>query len=276
MNDFTTENFTANLKLAASFYPSISELCRKLEINRQQFMKYLSGNSFPSRYNLRRICDFFGFDEFEMLMPHDQFRNIVRLRPVQSDSEVVVPPVMTELLSNAQRQRSQLTKTHGYYHQYYLSFSNPGHILKSIVYIYGWNDYTFYKRIERLRKTDETGPLDVYKYAGMITIAGDRMHMIDHETITGAELTQTVLYLNYRNRISMLTGLTMGVSGSDAHHPSCSRVVMEYIGRSVNLRQAISDCHIYPLDSEHVPNRILEHLTDNHQTSEPMTGSTLQ
>lgn len=47
MNDFTTENFTANLKIAASYYPSISEMCRKLGINRQQFMKYLSGRVVP-------------------------------------------------------------------------------------------------------------------------------------------------------------------------------------------------------------------------------------
>jgi hypothetical protein len=38
-DDFTTSNFTANLKLAASYYPSVSQMCRKLGINRQQFMK---------------------------------------------------------------------------------------------------------------------------------------------------------------------------------------------------------------------------------------------
>jgi len=44
-DDFTTENFKANLKLATSYYPSVSEVCRKLGINRQQFMKetYWSG-----------------------------------------------------------------------------------------------------------------------------------------------------------------------------------------------------------------------------------------
>lgn len=275
MDDFTSENFTANLKLATSFYPSISDLCRKLEINRQQFMKYLSGGSFPSRYNLRRICDFFGFDEFEMLMPHDQFRNIVRLRPVQNESDVVVPPLLSDLLSRSQRHRSILTKTHGYYHQYYLSFSNPKHVLKSLVYVYGWNEYTLYKRIERLRHVGETGRLDVYKYAGIITIVGDRIHMLDHETITGSELTQTVLYLNYKNRISVLSGLIMGVSGSDAHQPSCSRVVLEYIGRSVNLRQAIHDCRVYPNHDPHVPSRIQRHLSENGKVDKPLLGATL-
>ena len=63
MSDFTAESFIANLKLRSSFYPSIWEVCRKIGINRQQFMKYLSGAAFPSCYTLRRICDLFGVDE---------------------------------------------------------------------------------------------------------------------------------------------------------------------------------------------------------------------
>lgn len=273
MTDFTTENFTANLKLAASYYPSISEMCRKLEINRQQFMKYLSGVSFPSRYNMRRICDFFGFDEYEILLPHDQFRNIVRLRPVQGADDITMPPGLAELLTRAQRTRSVLSKTHGFYHKYYLSFSTPKHVLKSLVHVYGWNDYTLYKRLERLKRPGREGPPEVYKYAGMVTVAGDRMHLLDQEVITGAELTQTMLFMNYRNRVSVLTGLTTGVSGGDAHEPSAARVVMEYIGRSVNVRQAISDCGLYPLESDLTPRRILSHLTAGGRIDEPLRGT---
>ncbi|MFD0980038.1 helix-turn-helix domain-containing protein [Tropicimonas aquimaris] len=274
MTDFTTENFMANLKLAASYYPSISEMCRKLQINRQQFMKYLSGSSFPSRYNLRRICDFFGFDEYEILLPHDQFKNLVRLRPVHGGEDILMPPGLSDMLSQAQRNRGMLSRTQGYYHQYYLSFSHPNHILKSLVYIYGWNDYTLYKRLERLKYDGKVGPPDVFKYAGLATVVGDRMHMLDQETLTGSELTQTVLFMNYRNRVSMLTGLNMGVSGRDTHEPSSSRVVMEYIGRSVNLRQAISDCRLYAMESESVPERIRSHLTAAGRIGGPLRGAT--
>ena len=246
-SDFTLTNFTANLKLATSYYPSVSETCRRLGINRQQFMKYLAGTSFPSRHNLRRICDFFGFDEYEILMPQDQFRRIVRLRPNRSGEDVALPPRVPRLLADAQRHRSMLGKTHGYYYGYYYSFSSPGRILCSLTQIYGWNDYTFYKRLERLRHPGGTGPPDVYKYAGLVTVVGDRMHMIDQETITGSELTQTILFPSYRNRVTTLTGLTMGVSGADSRQPSAARVVMDYLGPNVNRRQAIAGCRLYPL-----------------------------
>lgn len=37
------ENFARNLRLLCSYYKSIAEVCRRLEINRAQFNRYLSG-----------------------------------------------------------------------------------------------------------------------------------------------------------------------------------------------------------------------------------------
>lgn len=274
-DDFTNDSFKVNLKLATSYYPSISEVCRKLSLNRQQFMKYLSGASFPSRYNLRRICDFFGFDEYEFLMPPDQFAKILELRPSKTPNELEGLPGLTELLKEAQRGRSMLTKMHGYYYEYFLSYSTPHHIIRSLTYIYPWKDYTLYKRKEWLKHPGQEGQPDVYKYAGVMTVSGGRLHMFDHESITGSELTQKILFMNYRNRISMLTGLSLGVSGGDAHEPSASRVVMEFIGRTTHLRRVIQACGIYPLDSPEIPDLIRDHLTLGGTIDAPLRGATL-
>lgn len=273
-DDFTMDNFRANLKLASSYYPSVAELCRKLGINRQQFMKYLAGTSFPARYNLRRICDFFGVDEFEILMPHEQFSNIIRLRPSHKDNDLKLPPDMRRLLKDAQRQKSILNKFYGYYYEYYLSFSTPGHILRALTCIYGWEDFTLYKRIERVNRKGADSPTELYKYSGIVTVTGDRLHMFDKETITGAEISQRVLFFNYKNRVSVLTGLTLGVSGSDSHKPSASRVVMEHLGKTTNLRQAIAGCGVFPKDADEIPKAIVNHLTNDNLWAEPMRGAT--
>lgn len=271
--DDATANFTANLSLAASYHPSVSALCRKAGINRQQFMKYLSGASYPSRNSLRRICDFLGVDEYELLMPTDQFRKIITLRPAHENK---IPPVLSAIpkfLVPTQRQRGILAKTHGYYYEYFLSFSTPRHVLRALTHIYASDEYTLYKRIERLRRKDLAHPFDVYKYEGVATVVGDRMYMFDQEAITGQELTLTILYLNYRNRTSRLSGLRMGVAGSDSHEPSASRVVMEYIGRSVNKRDAMSGCKIYPLDSDEIAPPIRDILTASGRISTPLRGA---
>lgn len=61
--------FGQNLRTLAEDYPSVSELSRQLGINRTQFNRYLSGESFPRPDVLARICDFFGVDARVLLEP---------------------------------------------------------------------------------------------------------------------------------------------------------------------------------------------------------------
>ncbi len=65
--------FGANLRILARDYPSISELSRRLGINRTQFNRYLAGDSFPRPDVLARICDFFGVDARVLLDPVESF-----------------------------------------------------------------------------------------------------------------------------------------------------------------------------------------------------------
>ena len=67
--------FGANLRILAQSYPSISELSRQLGINRTQFNRYLSGESFPRPDVLARICTFFDVDARVLLEPVDSISN---------------------------------------------------------------------------------------------------------------------------------------------------------------------------------------------------------
>ncbi|MEX0350702.1 MAG: helix-turn-helix transcriptional regulator [Paracoccaceae bacterium] len=61
--------FGENLRQLSRNYRSISELSRQLGINRTQFNRYLSGESFPRPDVLDRICNFFGTDARILLHP---------------------------------------------------------------------------------------------------------------------------------------------------------------------------------------------------------------
>lgn len=63
--------FGENLRVLSRRYPSISELSRQLGINRTQFNRYLSGESFPRPDVLDRICAFFSVDARILLDPVD-------------------------------------------------------------------------------------------------------------------------------------------------------------------------------------------------------------
>ena len=67
--------FGANLRKLAEGYPSISDLSRQLAINRTQFNRYLSGESFPRPDVLARICAFFDVDARVLLEPVDRINH---------------------------------------------------------------------------------------------------------------------------------------------------------------------------------------------------------
>ncbi|MEL7013480.1 MAG: helix-turn-helix transcriptional regulator [Pseudomonadota bacterium] len=61
--------FGENLGLLTRRFKSVSEVCRELGVNRTQFNRYLSGESFPRPDVLQRICSFFEVDARILLEP---------------------------------------------------------------------------------------------------------------------------------------------------------------------------------------------------------------
>ena len=55
--------FAQNLRSECARFESIAAVCRKANVNRQQFSKYLAGQSLPSAAVLRKICDALNVDE---------------------------------------------------------------------------------------------------------------------------------------------------------------------------------------------------------------------
>src|SRR5471030_3045549 len=96
MRDF----LPANLKLLCSHYRSIAEVCRKIRINRGQFNKYLNGNTLPTPFNLKRICDFFGVEEYEIYLPTEQFTTLigVKAKRISTSDEMPAPQRMLDHL----------------------------------------------------------------------------------------------------------------------------------------------------------------------------------
>jgi transcriptional regulator with XRE-family HTH domain len=58
--------FAANLRERCKGYSSIADACRAVGINRQQFNKYLSGAMLPNARSLKRICEAFGIEDWEL------------------------------------------------------------------------------------------------------------------------------------------------------------------------------------------------------------------
>lgn len=240
-----------NLRLLCSYHKSIAEVCRRLGVNRSQFNRYLSGETFPSLRLMRRMCDFFGVEESELLMPHGQFTELVRLKPNDSAARTernIVSAVADDIRMAS---RAELDQYVGYYFTYYNSMSHPGMILRSLSKIYRTPFGMNVKSTEAVGRPGEHS--FTCKYEGPCFMLGDRIFMTVLETLTRNEVMQIILYPCYNNRIRFLTGIVSGVAARAPRPPTATQIVYHYLGENVDLRKTMHMCALYDPEDEEIP-----------------------
>lgn len=242
-------DFTANLKLLCSYYPSTAQVCRRMGINRTQFNKYLTGAVQPSKANLRIICDFFGIEPFEIVMPHEQFRTQVMVERDNSTSTDKMAPYFREMIQLQSQSQPSLGRYLGWYYEYYYSLGFPGKIFQSLIEISSKKGGICYSRYERLTSHDHgQGKITHCHYEGIAINLCDRIFLMDYEALTVNEITQTVLFPSYKSRITHLHGLKIGVSSKSHRDPACTRVLYEFLGDSINFKARFRSCGLYEPD----------------------------
>ncbi|MDX1458346.1 MAG: helix-turn-helix transcriptional regulator [Marinobacter sp.] len=252
------EDLALNLRLLCSYYKSIAEVCRRLNINRPQFNRYLSGQFKPSANTLRRLCEFFGVEVHEILLPHSQFERLVQVRPQVSQAPQPSASRHSEHLEHlAQAGSADMERYLGYYFEYYLSMSSPGQLLRNLVCLEDRDGQVVYQRTERMRPVKGEPPCH-NRYQGVAHLLTDRLFLVDYETLNRHEITQTILFPSFRTRVTRLTGLKIGVSDSSERMPCCARVVYEYLGPDIRMRKALAMCGLYDVDSGEIDASILE------------------
>jgi transcriptional regulator with XRE-family HTH domain len=249
-----------NLALLCSYFPSIAEVCRKLDVNRQQFNKYLAGDSHPSRHNMRRICDFFGVSESELLMEPQQFAEMVSLKRKPLRQEELSKPLRH--LDRLYQHSQDLEKYRGYYFRYFYSFGNQGKVIRSLAHVYREEDKYYWKNIEILRDPDTGRTSGLNKYEGVLFYLADRLHIIEYEAIEVNSITQATLYPSHRSRLGILLGIQTGGPTRRGRKPGASKVALEFLGRDINLRQAMKRTGLFDPQAGLIRSDILS-LIDN-------------
>ena len=252
-----------NLKLLTSYYRSVAEVCRRLGINRQQFNKYLSGRTAPSRHTLQRICDFFGVEDYELLLPPDEFRELVALKPHRESGTAGEGPAYVDHVARLfDASRGDGERYCGYYFAYRYSFSDSDALQKSLVRFWREDERILSKRMERFQDRDgaESAPF-LCKYLGYLLLLRDRVYVIEYDTLRRQEVSQTILYPGYRSRVTWLSGLNVGVSTRDDRRIGCGRVLYQYLGRSIELKRAVGQLGKFSPDSNQVPAMVRETIS---------------
>ena len=267
-------DFSANLRLSCSHFRSIAEVCRRLNLNRPQFNRYLAGQSRPSAHTLRMLGDFFGFEQHEWWLPHSHFAQLLNVRPRSEQpsqkSEINNPAPSSRHLDLLAKLgvagAPAMARYLGVYFEYYRSMSYPDRVLRSLVCLVRTGPEQApsvrYVRWERLAPPGPDRSVERCRYEGSAYMLNERIFMLDIESFTGNELTQTICFPNYRRRVTRLSGLKIGVSASQPRNPCCPRVLLEYLGPRVDLRRALAQCGLLDPAAGSVDAEVLR-LIDN-------------
>jgi transcriptional regulator with XRE-family HTH domain len=258
-------NFSRNLKLLCGFYSSISEVCRRLDINRTQFNRYLAGGSRPSEYLLNRIADFFSVARDSLFLPPEKFRLMVEARPRSTSTAPLPFQRAVELLQAASR--SDIQQYFGFYYDYYFSMAEPGQVLRAFVHIFPYANGVYYKRFERIPSKKRSKHF-VCKYLGTAFFLSDRLFLVDYESLTRNEITLSVYYPTYRVSVSSLAGVKLGVAANDQRQMKCARSIMESLGKTTDTRRALGSCGLFPPDHKSIPSWVIE-MIDNSRPLDP-------
>ncbi|WP_371055122.1 helix-turn-helix domain-containing protein [Rhodosalinus sp. K401] len=250
------DDFADNLSFLCSHYPSIAEVCRRLGINRQQFNKYLSGQSRPSRANMRRICDFFGVTEGEIVSEASQLRSLASVRTQPFASPALDGPMAH--LERLMRASGSLRRYDGFYFRYFYSFGKPGRITKSLARIYHVDGRCYWKNLELIRE-DGRGPADaISKYEGAVFFLTNRIYIVEYEAMQSNSITQMTLYPSYHSRIGRLTGIQTGGPTRRGRKPGASIAMLEHLGQQVDVKRALYGCGLFAPDALEIPEGVPE------------------
>lgn len=132
--------FGENLKKLTEQHRSVASVCRDIGINRTQFNRYLSGESFPRPDVLEQICAFFGVDARILLEPIEDI--------VPTSVEMINHPYLEGFFGQASTFVPETTFPSGFYRFMRRSFVSDDLIAIGLIRISRQDEYTFLRGFE--------------------------------------------------------------------------------------------------------------------------------
>lgn len=145
--------FGDNLRKLCKTTGSIAGLCRDLKINRTQFNRYLSGESFPRPDVLAKICTFFDIDARVLLQPVESLQ-------AQEMSGLLAKELGAFLDISAARVSPDSLPS-GFYRFSRKSFLDSDRYIQGLILVYRKGHFTFARGMEAKEAMRQQGlPVD--------------------------------------------------------------------------------------------------------------------
>ena len=245
-------HFFDNLRLACSTRASISDLCRAVGINRQQFNRYINANCQPSAHNLLRIAAAFGLEPADFDLPTAIFRRKLeqakRPRPTEG-------PLADAFPGNPQALRPYL----GFYQTWHVSLSWPDRIVCSCAHLRESQGQVLVTSLERIDDL-ESGIRQRSRYVGLAAFQRNRIFLTEVTRGEAPTLGQTILMPFEIHQRQFLRPKTMGLSWRNDNLPYATRTIWRHRGMETDRRVLLNNCGLYRTSSGALPSVVSSFL----------------
>lgn len=242
----------------------MAEVCRQIGINRQQFNKYLSGQSCPSNRNLGRICAFFGVTPADMELPPQEF---AAFRRTADDNPLLTVSKFGMRADIAPADLEELERYCGVYRTYSKVPYMERDVLIGTCFIKRIGDRFVSKYIELTAGAQALNrSIHTIKMYGAVSLEGGFLHILDRYTMQGANsssgYSHTILHHSLRNPIHLVVGMTLSLAGNVGATPYAAKIVYEKQTDDIGVRDIIRASGRFDADSPVIPDDIRP-LIDN-------------
>jgi len=256
--------FAANLRTLCDRQGSVTALCKKIHVNRQQFNKYLSGRHLPTAINLRLIASFFNLDETMLFRAPEDFRKLVDGNFFSMLHDASHLAVLQQFIARMITENS--TNAHdfvGVYDKYHYSSIYEGYILKSAFCIYQHHDFLQHYYVERFPSLETRGKIEcAFKYHGFSFVLDDKLYTFDFEKRLGNEMTFGVYTRLKRNKKNFMFGMACGVAANTFRQPFSARAALHYKGVGHIDKAHLRQVTVLPGDSPSIPGEVRKYLNE--------------
>lgn len=254
----------ANLRTLCDRHGSVAAVCRKINVNRQQFNKYLSGAHVPSASNLRIIANYFGLSVPILFSDPDEFRNLVDGNFFHAMSTARQLPEFSKFVSNIVVENdAQDSEIVGVYDRYQYSSIYKGFILRSALCVYRNREFLQHYYIERFPSFDQPNKIEyIFKYYGFCFPIADRLFTADFEGIQSNEMTFGVYAQVKRNAKRFMFGITSGIAANVFRAPYATKVALHYRCPGLIKREHLAELTVMERTDSAIPREALQYLGD--------------
>jgi transcriptional regulator with XRE-family HTH domain len=275
--------FATNLRDHCAKYESIAFVCRKIDINRQQFNKYLSGQSIPNQRTLKKIATFFEINE-EELFSSGLRQNIVDYNQKSNSSQhvsndffdhysAVSRHLGVELFQEAKHLKAGTLKP-GIYYCYTPLEHFEGFAIRSLIKIVEINNYYFFTRRTNYRSNQAEGKkLILGKHRGIVLHDSTSFFLVGRNSIYFNELTILKVIQQNFSEMSLRSGVAL-VHGLDIE--IACKLCLEHIDSNTqSVKGALKQLGVFDIGHSSISQQARDHMTLNWRGNQSAVSITL-